>query len=103
MISLMDALKSLRPDAQFAWVGHNYAGLIWHDADSPPSEAELEAERVRLQIEYNANEYQRQRASAYPAIDELVVALWEKIVEGRETNISELEQIRQAVKERYPK
>jgi hypothetical protein len=103
MIRLTEALKSLRPDAEFVWVGHDYAGLIWHDSSNPPTEAEIETECVRLQAEYEANEYQRQRAAAYPGLDQLVVAMWESIVEGRGSAVADIQALREAVKSAFPK
>ena len=47
--------------------------------------------------------YDEQRKSEYPPIDELVVALWEGVVEERMASITELEAKRQGVKTKYPK
>ena len=43
------------------------------------------------------------RKSKYPITDELIVALWEKVVEGRPESAEALEIIRQAVKKEIPK
>mgnify|MGYP006277801885 CR=1 FL=1 len=46
------------------------------------------------------------RRSEYPDINDIVVALWEKVVEGRnddETGVNSLQSIREAVKTSYPK
>jgi len=48
-------------------------------------------------------QYQRDRQAEYPSIDELVVALWEGVVEERMASVTALEGIRQAVKTKYPK
>lgn len=50
--------------------------------------------------------YDINRKKEYPEIEELVVALWEHIVEGRnlkDSEIETLENIRSAVKSRYHK
>jgi len=47
--------------------------------------------------------YDEKRASEYPPIDELVVALWEGVVEERMAAVTRLEGQRQAVKAKYPK
>ena len=47
--------------------------------------------------------YDEKRASEYPSIDELVVALWEGVVEERMAAVTSLEGKRQAVKAKYPK
>jgi len=43
------------------------------------------------------------RRTEYPSMDELVVALWEGVVEERMASITALEAVRQAVKTKYPK
>ena len=47
--------------------------------------------------------YDEKRRSEYPSIDELVVALWEGVVEERMASVTALEGLRQAVKTKYPK
>jgi len=50
--------------------------------------------------------YDTNRKKEYPTIEELVVALWEHVVEGRnlkDSEIETLENIRSAVKNRYHK
>ena len=47
--------------------------------------------------------YDEKRASEYPSIDELVVALWEGVVEERMQAVTQVEIKRQAVKAKYPK
>jgi len=48
-------------------------------------------------------QYQRDRQTEYPSIDELIVALWEGVVEERMASVTALEGLRQAVKTKYPK
>ena len=52
--------------------------------------------------EFYADNYKAYRQNAYPSVDELMVALWEKEVEGRATDADALEVKRQAVKTKYP-
>lgn len=44
-----------------------------------------------------------QRAAAYPSLDALVVALWEKLVEGRGAAADDLQVRRAAIKAAFPK
>jgi hypothetical protein len=47
--------------------------------------------------------YQEKRRAEYPSTEELIVALWEKDIEGRpETSIA-LEEKRKVIKKKYPK
>ena len=63
----------------------------------------VDVETARLQAEQDATKYQRDRAAEYPSLDELIVALWEGVVEERMASVTQLEALRQAVKAKYPK
>ena len=58
---------------------------------------------VEPEPEPDTRTYAEKRQAEYPSIDELVVALWEGVVEGRMASITALEGLRQAVKTKYPK
>ena len=75
----------------------------WNSASPQPSEAEIETAHAEWQSEYDSQDYARNRQAEYPSIDELVVALWEGVVEERMASVTRLEGLRQAVKTRYPK
>jgi hypothetical protein len=95
MITIADALQSLRPKAQFAVRGDV---IEWLDTEqTQPSQSEIDAEVIRLQAEYDAKEYQRQRKKEYPTIEELVVALYDT------DDKADIETKRAAIKAKYPK
>lgn len=50
---LADAIRSLRPNAEFAVVGDTYSGVTWHDlkGDPIPTEVEVQTELNRLNTE----------------------------------------------------
>ena len=75
----------------------------WNSASPQPTEAEIETARAEWQAEHNATQYQRNRKAEYPSIEELVVALWENVVEERAASVISLEATRQAIKNKYPK
>ena len=75
----------------------------WKSDQPRPSEAEIEAADGEWQAEWDAQEYARNRQAEYPSINELVVALWEGVVEERMASVTQLEAERQAVKARHPK
>jgi fatty acid/phospholipid biosynthesis enzyme len=64
---------------------------------------QVSAKQAELQAEYDAQEYARNRQSEYPSINDLIVALWENVVEERASAVVSLEADRQAVKAKYPK
>ena len=77
MIDKVDAIQSLRPDSEWTMVGDE---LNWLDSNTTkPTESEIQAEITRLQAEYDANQYQRDRATVYPSIqDQLDMMFWDK-------------------------
>ena len=42
--------------------------IVYHDGQTPPTDAEIDAELVRMQAEYDAQEYARKREAEYPSI-----------------------------------
>ena len=75
----------------------------WNSAQPQPSEAEIEAAHNEWQAEYDAQEYARNRQAEYPSTDDLIVALWENVIEERAASVIALEAKRQDVKTKYPK
>ena len=75
----------------------------WNSASPQPTEAEIEAAHAEWQAEHDSQAYSRNRQTEYPSIDELIVALWEGVVEERMASVTALEGLRQAVKDKYPK
>ena len=102
-----DVLVRLHRGQWFGWSDSTnkvYANLVIHDASKEkPTQEFLESELARLQSEHDAKEYARLRQAEYPSIDELVVAMWEGVVEERMASVTRLEGVRQAVKMKYPK
>jgi hypothetical protein len=75
----------------------------WSSATPQPTKSEIETAEAEWQAEQDATQYQRDRQTEYPSIDELVVALWEGVVEERMASVTALEGLRQAVKTKFPK
>ena len=90
----VNAIQSLRPNASWVLRGDE---LEWLDTEqTQPTEAEIQAEIARLQAEYEANEYQRQRASAYPSIADQLDKIYHEGIDAWKAQIA-------AVKQEYPK
>jgi phosphoglycolate phosphatase-like HAD superfamily hydrolase len=88
------ALQMLRPTAR--WVMRDNV-LEWLDTNqTQPTEAEITAEVARLQAEYDNNEYQRQRAQAYPSIADQLDTIYHSGIDAWKAQIA-------AVKQEYPK
>ena len=94
MITKADAIQSLRPGAQWVLRGDD---LEWLDTEqAQPTESEITAEVARLQAEYDNNEYQRQRAQAYPPIPDQLDKIYHEGIDAWKAQIA-------AVKQEYPK
>jgi hypothetical protein len=100
MVDIIKAIESLRPAARWTLVGYAYENLDWLDqTQTKPTEAEINTEIARLQAEYDAKEYQRDRAVAYPTIQEqLDLLYWDKV-----NGTNNWEAAIEAVKTEYPK
>ena len=75
----------------------------WNSASPQPSVDDIEAAHAEWQAEQDATQYQRDRKAEYPSMDELVVALWEAVIEERMASSIDLQGKRTAVKDKYPK
>jgi hypothetical protein len=53
--------------------------------------------------EVDIRSYDERRKAEYPHLDDLIVALWESVVEERMASVTALEILRQTVKSKYPK
>ena len=96
-ITTVDALNSLKPNAQ--WV-LRWDTLEWLDSNqTQPTQSEIDAEIVKLQAEYDAQEYARKRQAEYPPMADYLDA----IVKGDEAQKQKYIDDCKAVKEKYPK
>ena len=97
MIDLMTAIQSLRPNAELVIRGDE---IEWHDTvQTQPTDAEITAEISRLQAEYDSKQYQRDRATAYPSLqDQADMAYWD-----RQNGTTTLDDAISAVKLQFPK
>jgi hypothetical protein len=97
----VDAILSLHPEAEFVLDKDH---LMWHSTNIPqPSDNVIAEELARLTAIYDLETYARNRKNEYPNVEELVVALWESVVEERLAPAIELQAKRQAIKDKYPK
>ena len=77
---IIKAIKAINPNAEVFVGGHSLDEITWHNGTTPILKADIEAKMVELQTEYDANQYQRDRATAYPSIQEqLDMQYWDKV------------------------
>ena len=77
--------------------------FTFHDGQTPPTEEAIQTKLAELQAEYDAQAYSRNRQQNYPNEHDLIVALWEKVMEGRSESADALEVKRQEIKTDNPK
>ena len=68
----------------------------WTGDDTQPSQAELETAWSEYQTEYDSNQYQRDRATEYPAIADQLDDIFHNGIDGWKATI-------QLTKDKYPK
>ena len=75
---MIDAILKINPNAKVTIKANGE--IVWHDGTTPIPKADIEAKMTELQAEYDANQYQRERATAYPSIQEqLDMQYWDKV------------------------
>jgi len=85
--------------------GADENGTAIFSETKPITYAEVVAEQQRLQTEYDNDQYQRDRASKYPAIGDQLDKLWHSINadDTLKTQFADFYNTIKAVKDKYPK
>ncbi len=98
-MTIVDALKSLRPNAEWVIRGDEiYENIEWLDkSQTKPSKTDAEAEVVRLKTEYDNNAYQRSRLLEYPSYGTQLDYIYHNGIEKWKTDMVD------PVKAKYPK
>jgi hypothetical protein len=99
MTDISNSIKAINSNAKFSVNAEDINQITWLNETTPIPANEILAKQKELIAEYNAKQYQRNRAKAYPSIQEqLDLQYWDKI-NGTDT----WEQAINAVKAKYPK
>lgn len=85
--------------------GPKYEDITWMESSPKPSPEELMEKWELIKGEVKANKIAQARScpGKYPSKEDLVVALWEMVVEERPEYAQKLQQIRESVKLEFPK
>tara|TARA_R100000951_G_scaffold21544_2_gene17943 strand:+ start:456 stop:755 length:300 start_codon:yes stop_codon:yes gene_type:complete len=79
-MNIIKAIIKINPNAQVTVNADDINQITWHNGTTPIPIANIEAKMVELQAEYDAKQYQRERATAYPSIQEqLDMQYWDKV------------------------
>jgi len=99
MTDIAKAIKAINNLAEFSVNAEDINQITWYNGTTPIPANEILAKQQELIAEYNAKQYQRNRAKAYPSIQEqLDLQYWDKI-----NNTNKWEEAINAVKTKYPK
>ena len=80
MITVIDAILAINSNAKVTCDNENIDTIQWHDGTAVISKTDIEAKQAELQTAYNNNAYQRDRATAYPTIQEqLDMQYWDSV------------------------
>jgi len=90
------SILAINPKAQFSVNAENVKQITWHNDTTPISEEDILAKQKELQTAYDNLEYQRDRAKAYPSIEDQLDDLYHNGIDGWKKTIK-------AVKDKYPK
>jgi len=77
---IVKAILEINPNAKYAIRDNDIDNIEWLENTTPIPKADIEAKMVEVQAEYDANQYQRDRATAYPSIQEqLDMQYWDNV------------------------
>ncbi len=74
------AILKINPNAEFSVNADDINQITWLNGTTPISVSDIQAKMVEVQAEYDANQYQRDRATVYPSIQEqLDMQYWDNV------------------------
>ena len=78
--TVIKAILKINPNAEVSISENDINTIVWENGTKPIPKTDIEAKMVEVQAEYDANQYQRDRAIAYPSIqDQLDMQYWDKV------------------------
>jgi hypothetical protein len=96
MITTVEALKSLKPKAEWVLRGDE---LTWmDDVQTEPTQSELDAEVIRLQVVYDSQAYARNRKAEYDQLNQFEM----QFDDDRDSTTTWVDKINE-IKGRHPK
>ena len=96
MITVIDAILAIIPNAQVTCSNEDIDTIQWHDGTAVISKTDIEAKQAELQTAYNNNAYQRTRATEYPSIADQLDDIYHNGIDAWKATIK-------TTKDKYPK
>jgi len=80
MTDITKAILSIDPSAQVSVNAEDINQITWYDGTAEISKADIQAKMAELRTAYDAQEYARNRATAYASIgDQLDMQYWDSV------------------------
>jgi hypothetical protein len=93
MSTIIKAILKINPNAEVSVSGDDINSIVWENGTTPIPVADIEAKMAELQTKYDNKQYQRDRAKAYPSLEEQMdMQYWDKVngTNNWETKIAEI-------------
>ena len=95
-MDICSAILAINPSAQVSVNGEDLDQITWHNGTAEISKADIQAKQAELKTAYDNAKYQRDRAEAYPSIEDQLDDLYHNGIDGWKATIK-------ATKDKYPK
>jgi hypothetical protein len=104
-IDFGEVMHAFYAGRQYGVLGPNYEDITWLEDTPKPSVGELTEkwEQIKEQVATRRVHQLRSAPGNYPSKDELIVALWEMVVENKPESAQALQARRTEIKNSYPK
>ena len=97
MTDILNSILAIKSDAQVSVNAEDINQITWHDGNPTKiTNKQILDKQAELKTIYDNNKYQRDRAVAYPSIEDQLDDLYHNGIDGWKTTIK-------AVKDKYPK
>jgi hypothetical protein len=96
MTDIISAILAINPDARAIVNAEDINQITWKDGTTPISKSDIQAKQAELKTAYDAKQYQRDRAIAYPIIEDQLDDIYHNGIDGWKSTIKK-------VKDKYPK
>ena len=96
MTDITQSILAINPEAKFSVDNNDVNKITWYENTKQISEEDILSKQKELQTTYKNNAYQRDRAQAYPSIEDQLDDLYHNGIDGWKATIK-------AVKDKYPK
>ena len=98
-IRIIHAIQALLPKAECSVKGDDCSGIVWFDKREQPTDKQITDKLAELRAEYDAQEYARNRESAYASVGDQLDMLMKDMKNNTTTHRESCE----AVKAQFPK